>query len=576
MSGMFSRGRRKVAAVIAIALVASLSQVGATNAASPSAPKRGGSLKVGIFDTFVGWCMADNNANSSLFGMRTIYEGFFEMREDGKVVPWLVKDVAHSADYKTWSFTLRDGVTFHTGEKLDAAALALNFEALRGSLYVNGLLGRKPSTPSPATAAAFTANINKVTVTGPLSVQVDLYKAQTDFPETMYASGRFVARAPSQLTGGKCSSEAVGTGPFKVSSWNPSELVVVKNDAYWRKDAAGGKLPYLDKITFTFLVETKPREQGVKNGSLDMAMFSSASESKQMGALLKNKNLTSLLQGPDHYPWIWFNQRVAPFNNVDARLAFAYAMNREQFVKVRQKGIPAVVPDSIVGPNNVMYNKAGFTKFDLAKAKEHAAKYKAATGKDIAAVFPYTAGSTESLANATLIKQYAEAAGIQLTLLPQTTAEIISKFFPFQYQVGSLTLAEGLGSGFTAPFLFTDASHGNPANPLTAASKLAPALAQLAIVPRILNINWSTDTTLDQILIDARATPIASQKKALYKQATQRIQELAYATPVAFTRYMLTYGKKVQGVNELKLLSGGNRRPVTNFGIDLTGVWLDK
>ncbi|MEY2739965.1 MAG: hypothetical protein RL283_67, partial [Actinomycetota bacterium] len=36
MSGMFSRGRRKVAAVIAIALVASLSQVGATNAASPS------------------------------------------------------------------------------------------------------------------------------------------------------------------------------------------------------------------------------------------------------------------------------------------------------------------------------------------------------------------------------------------------------------------------------------------------------------------------------------------------------------------------------------------------------------
>jgi hypothetical protein len=39
---------------------------------------------------------------------------------------------------------------------------------------------------------------------------------------------------------------------------------------------------------------------------------------------------------------------------------------------------------------------------------------------------------------------------------------------------------------------------------------------------------------------------------------------------------MLVYGKKVQGVNELKLLSGGNRRPVTNFGVDLTGVWIEK
>ena len=576
MSAMLTRGRRNVAAVIAIALVASLSQVGTLSAASPSAPTRGGSLKVGVFDQFAGWCMGDNNANSALFGQRTMYEGFFEMREDGKVVPWLVKDIVHSADYKSWSMTLRDDVTFHDGTKLDAAALAVNLEALRGSLYVSSLLGRKPASKSPGTAAAFTANILKVTATGPMSVQVDLVKAQTDFPETLYASGRFFARSVAQITGADCSTKPVGTGPFKVSSWNPNELVVVKNDDYWRKDAEGKKLPYLDKITFTFLVEVKPREQGVKNGSLDMAMFTSASESKQMGALLKNKNLTSLLQGPDHYPWIWFNQRVAPFNNVDARLAFAYAMDRAKFVKVRQKGIHAVVPDSVVGPNNVMYNKTGFTKFNLAKAKEHAAKYKAATGKDIEAVFPYTSGSVDSLANATLIQQFAAAAGIKLTLLPQTTAEIITKFFPFQYQVGALTLAEGLGSSFTAPFLFTDASHGNAANPLTAASKLSPALAALAVLPRILNITASTDTTLDQILVDARATPIASQKKALYKQATQRIQELAYATNVSFTRYMLVYGKKVQGVNELKLLSGGNRRPVTNFGVDLTGVWVEK
>jgi hypothetical protein len=38
----------------------------------------------------------------------------------------------------------------------------LNLEALRGSLFINGLLGRTPATPSPSTAGAFTGNIARI------------------------------------------------------------------------------------------------------------------------------------------------------------------------------------------------------------------------------------------------------------------------------------------------------------------------------------------------------------------------------------------------------------------------------
>ncbi|MGA0064402.1 MAG: ABC transporter substrate-binding protein [Ilumatobacteraceae bacterium] len=566
--------RRKVAAAIAVALVASLGSVAPSSAAKVSAPVRGGELKVGVFDQFIGFCMADNNANSALFAVRSMYETWVEQRADGKIVPYLLRNMTPSADFKTWTLTVRDGITFHDGSPVNAQALVLNLEALRGTLFINGLLGRTPATPSPSTAGAFTGNIASVTATGPMTVVVTLVKAATDFPENLYGSGRFVARGAAQLTGGKCSTTVVGTGPFKLTSFNANQLVVEKNPTYWRKDASGQALPYLDKITFTYLVDAKPRESGVKNGSLDMAMFSSAGESRVMGALQKNSKVTSLISQPDYYPFIWFNNRIAPFNDRNARLAFSHALDHARYVKVRQAGLAgAVVPDSIVGPNSIMYTNKGFAKFNLNGAKDYVAKWKAANpGKELEFSFPYTAGSTDSLANVTLIKQMVEAAGMKMNLLPQTTAEIITKALPQTYQVMSLTLAEGTGTAFTLPFLVSDNTFGNAANPFNAAARATGNLA-LAAVPRILNLANINDPGLETLLVDARATNSPAAKRRLYQQATQRVQSEAYVATVGYTQYGLVYSKKVQGVNQLGLTSGGKRRQVTNFGIDLTAVY---
>ena len=243
-------------------------------------------------------------------------------------------------------------------------------------------------------------------------------------------------------------------------------------------------------------------------------------------------------------------------------------------MKVRQSGLPgAVVPDSIVGPNSIMYTNKGFAKFNLNGAKDYVAKWKAANpGKELEFSFPYTAGSTDSLANVTLIKQMVEAAGMKMNLLPQTTAEIITKALPQTYQVMSLTLAEGTGTAFTLPFLVSDNTFGNAANPFNAAARATGNLA-LAAVPRILNLANINDPGLETLLVDARATNSPAAKRRLYQQATQRVQSEAYVATVGYTQYGLVYNKKVQGVNQLGLTSGGKRRQVTNFGIDLTAVY---
>lgn len=575
MKKLFTGGRRKVVAVMAIALVASLTQVTTSGAAGSDTPKRGGNITVGIFDSFPGYCMADNLANSALMGGRTIYETWVEQRVDGKIVPYLLKSFEHSADYKTWLLTVRDGITFHDGTPVNATALLLNIQALRGALYINGLLGRSPASKGAlGTAVGFTANIQDVVAVGAMSVQVTLYQAESDYPESLYASGRFFARAPSQILGTTCSTKPVGTGAFRLVSTELTKLVVEANPDYWRKDAKGGKLPYLDGITFTFLPDAQPRVSGVKSGALAATMFSSASEAKQILDLQKNKKLTSIISPTDYYPTIWLNHKIAPFSSKNARLAVSHAMDRAKWLKVRQKGL-GMVPDSIVGPNNIMYNKKGYAGFDLAKAKAAVAAYKTETGKDLEFSLPYVSASADSTANAVLLQQMWQAAGMKVNLLSVTTAEAIQKAFPMQFQLLPLLLMEGTSTGFIVPFVVSDMSGGNPKHFITQIAAAVPALKGLPIYFGILNISSFKDTVSENLLFAARAESNMAKKKKLYQQATQQLQEEVHMTNISMLAYSLTYSN-LGGVGELPLAAGGQRRLMTNFGIDWTGVWSTK
>ena len=574
MKKIFVGSRRKVAAVMAIALVASFSQVSTSGASGADTPKRGGKITVGIFDSFPGFCMADNLANSALMAGRTIYETWVEQRADGVMVPYLLKSVDKSADNKTWLLTVRDGIKFHDGSPVDGTALFVNIQALRGALYLNGLIGRTPKSPSSGTAAGFTANISDVVQTGTMSVTLKLYNADATFLETLYASGRFLARSVGQITGTTCSTVPVGTGAFKYVSHKLTELVVAKNENYWRKDAKGGALPYLDGITFTFLVDAQPRVSGVKSGTLAATMFTAASEAKQILDLKKNKNLTSITSPNDYYPTIWMNHKIAPFSSKNARLALSHSLDRVKWLKVRQKGL-GIVPDSIVGPNNIMHNTKGYAGYDLKKAKEYVAAYKAETGKDLEYSLPYVSASADATANAQLLKAMCEAAGIKVNLLSVTTAEAIQKAFPMQFQMLPLLLMEGTGTAFSLPFIVSDTSGGNPTHFLRGAAKISPALAGLQIFYSILNLSSFKDEVSENLLFAARAEPNKAKAKKLYMQATEQLQKEAHVANIAFLSYTLVY-KNLGGVGKLGLAAGGARRLVTNFGIDWTGVWSTK
>ena len=71
------------------------------------------------------------------------------------------------------------------------------------------------------------------------------------FPAYLYSSGRLGIVAQAQLDDTKtCASKLIGTGPFMMKDWKRNDhFTAVKNPNYWRKDANGVQLPYLDQIT---------------------------------------------------------------------------------------------------------------------------------------------------------------------------------------------------------------------------------------------------------------------------------------------------------------------------------------
>lgn len=561
-----SRRVRQIAIGLGLALAVSTVGVSGSSAAKVQAAKSGGSITVGIFDTFPGWGPKDNPANSALMAAKTIYETLFELNADGRYVPYLAASITPSADFKVWTLKLRDGITFHDGAKFDAAAVKANLDASNGVQILT--LGLARSACTAGTNLGFYSNILKNTVIDPLTLQINLHLANSEMPETLYASGRAFMRSPAQLTDPtKCGTTPIGTGPFKMSAWSQTELTVVKNTSYWRKDAAGVKLPYLDSIKFVYAKETAQRANGVKSGTFDAVQMTSASDSKQMLSLRKNSSFQKLNSGAFWYPSIWFNTTIAPFNVKECRLAVSAAIDRAQYVKVRQNGVGEIAT-SVVGKSSDLYNKAGFQGFDAAKAKTLATTCATALGKPLEFTYP-TDTSSESQANATFLKNQLAKAGITMNIKVEETAVIIKNAFPQTYQAMGLLLNEAKGAGFVMPFWVSNNFGPGSPNPLTQIPTLAP-------LGKILNLSKTNDPALDAALFAARGEGNAAKKAALYKSATKIVQENGYSTAISTTEYDMVVNKKLKGIDGLPLLSGGKAKSMANYGMNFTGVYIEK
>jgi ABC-type transport system substrate-binding protein len=567
--GRTSRSRlvKVVGSALAAVLVGTVVSGTTTQAQAPQKAKSGGEITVAIDGLLVGFCYQTALAGGTLGVSRTIYESLVERSKDGKFVPYLAKKITPSADYKEWNFELRSGIKFSNGEAFDAAAVKTNID-----------LGRGIVPTYPSTGVGVNANILSVDVVDPLNVKITLDKGDTEFLGLMYRAGRYVMRAPAQgADKNTCATNPIGTGPFMKQSYTDSQTVVVRNPNYWRKDAAGVQLPYLDKITFINVKEASQRAAAVRKGTVDVGFFT-VGDATFIKDMQKRKSVLTQYQGPVNQWGQWVpnvNKAGSPFKFQNCRLAAAYAIDWNLYNKVRLKGL-GTVTGALVGKSNLYYTKKGAPSYNPTKAKDFVAK----CNTDLGTAGPfkvtlYADTSTQSQNNVKFIRQQLLDVGIVVPdLFTAEAGDLIGKIYnnktgknDFDFAQG--TPSEGESVSYVTPFFLSNAFAADSRNPLkpTVLGKLLGS---------ILALGNHTDTKVDDLIYAAQQETNASVAKTKWAAAATYIMEQGYVIPaVSSGNFVFVNNKsKLKGIGKLINPDGKTYLGVAETkGIDYTGIY---
>jgi peptide/nickel transport system substrate-binding protein len=376
--------------------------------------KSGGDITFGLEAETTTYCLTKAQlAISGIQVVAAVYDTLTVPNSKGVAVPYLAKSVEPNADFTVWTIGLRDGVTFHDGTPVDAAAIKANLDSYRGA----------PGAPNVGSLLPIVLGfIQDVTVTDPTTVTVTLKTPVSTFPGYLYNTGRLGMMAPAQLNAGDdCATKMIGSGPFKLESYSQNEkTVVVKNPDYWQKG-----YPKADQITFIPVVDGAVRVTQLQGGQLNVMHTSSA---QQIETISSGGQTKALEQQPGFRELRYYIMLsdTAPFDNPTAREAFTMAIDRKTVNEIRNKGL-FEVSNSLMDTKAPGYLKdAGYPKFNLKKAKTLVDQVKAAAGGSFDVVLGTTADA-ENSAEAQLVKEMLDKAGINATISQQDQATLISK-----------------------------------------------------------------------------------------------------------------------------------------------------
>jgi peptide/nickel transport system substrate-binding protein len=293
--------------------------------------------------------------------IENIYDTLIPETNDFQFKPSLASSWTIAPDGKSYTFKLRNDVKFHDGTAFDANAVKFNFDRIMdkntASLYAKVLLGPYDST----------------TVVDPQTVQVNFKTAYAPF--LYYASEAFlgfVSPAAVQKFGADYANNPVGTGPFVFKEWAKQDhITLTKNPAYnWGSSLYFHSGPaYLDSLTFKIVPETATRTAALQAGEADLIETVPPSDVDKLKGT-KNLFVVNALSPGDPFV-LFFNQSKPPFDDIAARQAFFYGVDRDGMIKAFFNNIYPKA-DAPLAPTTFAYDKAveGMYPYDPKKAKQ--------------------------------------------------------------------------------------------------------------------------------------------------------------------------------------------------------------
>jgi peptide/nickel transport system substrate-binding protein len=245
---------------------------------------------------------------------RAYLDSLFYQAEDGTIEPWLVKEWEISDDGLTYTFHLRDDVTFTDGTPFDAEAVKANFEHWLD-----------PATQSTVNVL-YVAPYQSTQVVDPHTAVVTLSRPYAAFLEVL-AQSFLGIQSPQALTRGNevnC-QQPVGSGPFVVEGWAKQDRVtLVRNDDYdWAPEAAEHDGPaYAERVQWRFIPEPSTRFSALQSGEVGVI---ETIPPESFAVAEKSPNIEVLAGARPGVPvQLSLNTTRPPFDDLAVRQAFRY------------------------------------------------------------------------------------------------------------------------------------------------------------------------------------------------------------------------------------------------------------
>jgi peptide/nickel transport system substrate-binding protein len=529
--------RRRLGRFAAVAAALSLSLGAFAGIATASSPDRvkaqkGGELTFGVEAETTNYCLSRAQlAISGIQVVAAIYDTLTVPNSKGVAVPYLAKSVEPNADFTEWTIGLRDGVTFHDGTPVDAAAIKLNLDSARG----------KGPNGGPLLSLVFKI-VSDVQVVDDATVKVVLGTPVPDFPNYLYQTGRLGIMAPAQINAGEaCATTMIGSGPFKLAEggYKQNESTTVEaNPDYWQKG-----FPKAKQITFIPVVDGAVRVNQLQGGQLDVMHTSGALQIDALKQLSGQVELLEQQPGVREIRQYILLAKTTPFDSQTARDAFQVALDKNKVNSIRNKGIFDVA-DSLVDVDAPGYVKnAGYPKYNLKKAKELVAQYEQESGGSFDIILGTTTDPDNS-AEAQLMKEELGKAGINAEIAQFDQATLIN-----QALAGSIDvlLWRNLYGGYTD-------SNDSDTYPWWANADTG----------NILNFSGFNDATTQGLLDTGRGQSEIADVKTTYQDFNKAMAEGAYTMPAWFVDWTIGYQTDV--TLSLPKLPDGGGKPLFVYG----------
>ena len=493
-----------------------------TTAAAAGTVKKGGALKAGLDGDILTYDPLTSGAYADRELYYNVYDSLVAIDANLKIIPALAEswDIP---DPQTYIFHLRKDVKFHDGTDFNADAVKFN-------------LNRYLTDPKTVRAPEINS-IQTIDVTDPYTVKLTL-KAPFGplLANLVDRAGMMLSPKAVQALGNDALALkpiGAGSGPFKfVEAVKDDHITLERNANYWKKDAGGGALPYVDKLTYRPITDATVLLSNVKTGDLDVAYTIAGKDvaGVKSGTEVSFKSVPGL-----GYNAFVLNVTREPFTKKELRQAVAEALDRDQINKTVYFGVQTVgygpLPPSswAYDPNFKPYGA------NVERAKQYLAAGGAPNG--FAFEVKIGSGSPELTQLVQLIKDQLAKAGITMTITQQERTKASADRISGDFQ------ATDFGwSGRIDP-------DGNLYNIFHTGGGL--------------NYGKYSSPQVDGLLEKARAAGDQAQRKDLYQQAQKLIVDDVAMAFYSFSPANLIAQPKVQGV-----------QLYPDFMMRLDGAWL--